>query len=373
MAKKSKEESDEKAVDLKGSSFRVMSSDTSFYKWKVPFSHVGLQKITGGLIGGGFMGIEGMSYSGKSYLLYELLASCVNMGGYALLVDAEQAYDPSFGAKIGLEQKKNSRFFYSEERVIETIFPDIIALVKQIRTTICKDLTKPIVIGIDSVTPLRSKEQTENDEKGKQTGYGAMKKNNALYDQCNVIQPLLREYQASIVFLSQVRKDTNAGLFQDPTKVNAENLIYFYNQRLRGKTLNAPTRESKTQEDSKIKIGFKTSWEVLKNRFLPPFRKVTAECYFDKGLAKYSGFFDLLVTEELIKKGKAKDPKDARKKIDVVKVMSNNKVYPVQGGLNRMIKENPHLIDPNYVVESGYVDFNEMNEDLSEMPDSDEV
>lgn len=44
--------------------------------------------------------------SGKSTLAFQIIAQCQKTGGTAALIDAENAYSPSYGAKLGIDPKK---------------------------------------------------------------------------------------------------------------------------------------------------------------------------------------------------------------------------------------------------------------------------
>lgn len=49
-------------------------------------------------------------------------------------------------------------------------------------------------------------------------------------------------------------------------------------------------------------VGRIGSFEVLKNKIAPPFRKVNFKVHFDRGILPLSGFLDCLVEREIISK-----------------------------------------------------------------------
>ena len=348
---------------MKGSkAVRMSSNSDSLIPWKLPFRHRGLQKITGGLLGGKIMMIEAFSQCGKSFLAYELMAAAIKSGGMAYLQDREQAYEPDYGAKCGLDD--DDAFFYDDKIVIEPSFAEWIDWIKACREVIT-DKSIPLVIVDDSFAVSRSNEQAENDEKGKDTGWGAKKKNAAYYDKLAVLQPILQEYACSLIIINQLTEDSSAGMFVDPTKRKGPQLEYFCSQILRGKKGKKLTIERKLNTTTrKVQVGMTSSWETVKNRFVEPFKKVDVRIFFRKGLAPWSGLLELLVLEGEIEQKTVKDKEDARKSI---------KGLTVDGEFFEDIKQaviqHPKLLEPKYTAKLEDVNEGEVSEEIEEALD----
>lgn len=281
-------------------SISVMSEKSGdMTPYYIPFAHKGLQYITGGVPGGRFTQIEGDSQCGKSYLLYELISETLNMGGYALLNDPEIAYEPEFGARVGITGDK--KFIYSKNKSLETFFDLSRKFIKAVRKSNKKC---PILIGLDSYPPLLPnltiKEfDTVQDEKSLK-GYIHAKKNNILALKLGEFVSFLDEKQATCVMINQTKMKMNV-MFGDPRTSNAENVIKYYcTLRLRGDF------GKKIRDKDKNVLGVISKWETIKNRNITPFKKVAVDINYRKGVEPYSGLYELLINENKVEKCKIK-------------------------------------------------------------------
>jgi len=264
----------------------------------IPFRHIGLQKITGGIPGGRMTEIHGDSQSGKSYLLYELGIETLNMGGAFMLHDVERAYEPAYGRRVGLEGDK--RFLLSPKKQMQEIFLSSRIFIKRIRSV---DKTCPILIGVDSYSPIQIKISTDHMEKQMKNatakeikGYVAARKNMEFSQLLGDFVTYLEENNATLCLLNQTRKQMGV-VFGDPITTNADDIIKFYcSLRLRG-SLGKKIREPIKGTERKRKIGVQSYWETVKNRNVSPFKKVSTEIIYKTGVKRTSGLKDLLISE----------------------------------------------------------------------------
>lgn len=377
MAKKKKDELPTDfmsliAKEMGDKDLEVMSDETdSLVPWRVPFTHVGLQAATGGLIGGGMMQIEGESQSGKSFLLYELMANAIKMGGVAFLADPEQAYEPAYGTKMGIG---GQGFMYSNSNNMEATFEQYMNFIKIARDKYIKDISKPIIVSVDSFVPWRCEHQRKADDKGEKAGRAYQIKNEAFYDCLGKLQPLLKDYGASYVNLNQLRTD-NMIMFGDKDKTQAEGIKYFLNQRLRGKLGKKIVRivDIKGDDGKKaknyIQTGMTTNWTVVKNRFVEPFKQVQVQILFRKGLKPYSGLGRFLLREgdiSVIEKPFIKaDGEVGKKMIEYFQPKGTELTYD-KDQVQKMIEENPFLIEPKWTQKIDDSEYEEIEQDEAE-------
>lgn len=309
VAKKPKKAKKQLTVDsiveaMKGFSVETMSDKSADQvAYRIPFKHKALQAITGGVPGGRFTEIQGDSQCGKSYLLYELIASCLDMGGFAMLHDVERAYEPKFGARVGIEGDK--KFLMSWEKEVEKVF---LSSRKFIATVRASNKKCPILIGIDSFPPMNTIiSQKETDAQLKLGGAKELKgyreaKKNALFSSIiSEFTTYLADNDATLVLLNQTRKQIGV-VFGDPTTSNADNIIKFYvTLRLRGRL---GEKITELVNGKKKKIGVGSTWETIKNRGIFPFKKASTKIVYRDGIAPYSGLGDLLMSEGIAKKVK---------------------------------------------------------------------
>lgn len=291
-----------KACDELAKSFDVQimkgnSKDRTPYY--IPFRNVGLQFITGGIPGGRLTVIEGESQSGKSYILYEVIAECLKAGGYALLVDPEIAYEPRYGRRVGIEGEDG--FAYTETNKLEKIFRLMKRFVLKIRKV---DPDSPIVLGLDSYPATQIKlafdelNKEVRDTEKELKGYMQARKNAVLSELLSEFIGFIGKHKVAFVMLNQVRFKMNV-MYGDATTSNAENILKFYaTLRVRGKL--GSKIKKQVSEKRKRQIGVYTTWETIKNRHIDPFKKVTTAIYYRSGVRQYSGVCELLFDEGVL-------------------------------------------------------------------------
>ncbi len=271
----------------------------------IPFKHVGLQAITGGVPGGMMTVIEGDSQCGKSYLLYELIVQTVLMGGYAFLSDPENAFQPRFMKRVGLDASK--RFIYtSRENQLARTFMMWRKFVTAVRE---KDKVSPILIGADSYPALQiklvvdelTKKSASNgtgEKRDELTGYLQARKNAEFAQLLGEFVGFMSENKVALVFINQLRNKIGV-FFGDSTTTNAETIFkYFATLRIRGR-LGKKIKESaaKAKEGAARQVGVRSNWETIKNRNVEPFKKIETRIIYKNGVDPMSGLIDLLATE----------------------------------------------------------------------------
>lgn len=268
--------------------------------YTIPFSNIGLQLITGGVPGGRMTELSGDSQCGKSYLFYDLMLSIQSMGGYTLMSDPEIGWEPKFGRRVGLTDS----FLYSDEKIMEKVLSwsrdNILAIRK-------KDKKAPILFGIDSYAALginmSAKEIAKHDGSKELKGYMSAKKNAVFAELIRDYINFYSKYSVAFVLINQTRVKMGM-MFGDPTTVNAENVIKFYaTLRLQGKLgskIKVSTKLKKNNEYVKKQVGVIANWETIKNRLVEPFKKVSMEITYKKGIKRNSGLGDLLLMEDRV-------------------------------------------------------------------------
>lgn len=356
--------------ELKDFEFEILnedSNDDDDIPYIIPFKNESLQFITGGILGGKFMEISGESQSGKSYLLYQAIASCQEMGGRALLIDIERASTNTILKNCGI--KFDGTIAISHERDMTSVFGLMLKFIKAIREKEKEQKVKtitPILIGLDSFPALQIPLAMEEYEKGKEIkGYAAMQKNAKFSQLIEKFVGDLADYGATLVMINQTQIDRTI-LFGDNIKSKGEDVIKFWcTQRLRGKFVKKLVKEVDSAErktGTKIQVGVKAEWTGIKNRFTAPFQKAYTYTLFDKGMDRFKGFEENLVTSGRISLGKAKVDKDgnkSRKELTTLILPDGQIFYSVRD----LIKEIPDITKPIMVGDVDGGDFSEEDSD----------
>lgn len=290
---------------LKQFEFRVMNKDTREEKapYIIPFRHRGLQKITGGILGGTLAEISGMSGGGKSFLGYELIAECQKIGGVCILFDGENAWEDAYAKMLGINMDDGT-FMVSMERDIDICFAMMTSIIDQVRI---KKHNIPILFVIDSFFTLATKVAIEKAKKGADPqGFYHKQKNGKFSTQLTTFVPSLGKNKATLVLLNQTRKLVNEYTGMISYKTLAEEVIQFLcTQRIQGILANKKDTEevssTNTKGTVKTRSGIKTVWETIKNRTYKPFQKITTHIKYESGLRRSSGLTELFVNEGLIR------------------------------------------------------------------------
>jgi RecA/RadA recombinase len=358
---------DEIASDLKDFQVKVYNKDTvkDDAPYIIPFRHRGLQKISGGIIGGTFAEISGESGGGKSFHGYELIAECQKMDGVAVLFDGENAWDDAYAKMMNINTD-NGTFMISKERDIDKVFNLMIKTIKAVRK---KKRNIPILFVIDSYYTLATKTALENDDKAKEAeGYYHKRKNGHFSTRMDTFVPMLGETDSTLVLLNQTRlKEENMITKQKIYKTLCEEVIQFIaTQRLQ---ITFPLKQEKKEVKStnsagktKIKDGFRVVVETIKNRTVRPFQKVTVIVKYDGGLRRNSGLVELFVNEGLIDYKKINEDREGNKtrtKQSVAVVKETGEMF---FSINELIKAHPEFLKSKLTADS--IQIEEDNEDF---------
>lgn len=311
----------------------------------IPFKHIGLNIISGGIIRGKIAEIVGPSQSGKSFLMYEIMGSAVASGGAARLYDTERAFDAAMGVVAGIPKNNGGRFSLEEQiNVIEDMKYDIKKFVIAARAFLKND--EPIVVGIDSFHGCRFAEQVKKNNEGKEAGRDHQKKNDVWYDMLDYLIPFLDDANANLILINPQTIDTNI-LFGDNTSRRAPQTHFKCSQIFWAKMPMTNKTDREEVGDQTIKTVQRVKWEMRKNRFVPAWKFVELKYHTDKGLLKGSGLGDLLVREKKVRKEEYKEGR-SKKFGYIVLDDESEKLYTLEEA-KLMLDDWPHLLEPQYL------------------------
>lgn len=232
--------------------------------------------------------LRGDSSTGKTLFLTNILVQAQKAGCYTKLVDAERAYNAEFARMLGIDP---SKMLYSEPETLEDAFEDIESTIESIRA---EDKDTPIVIGLDSLAVLGTRDELKQENYNHTQMDGAIRAK--ITGMCfRRINPLLRKHRVALVVINQIR--SKVGVIYGNPETNASggrSLEYYLGVDL--KTF----RREKLKGESDEPIGIRGEIECTKNKYGIPYKKCEFELIFDKGLNPNYGMLDLLVKEGLI-------------------------------------------------------------------------
>jgi len=208
----------------------LATNDSGEVKEWIPIHPVLDDLIGGGFPSGRITVVGGKSWAGKSLLLHYGMSSCIERGGYALLLNTEGAFDlkmvsnlmPMPSDKIILvpddESGDDGSIMPSIERCFEII------------KDVCNDRIKkneqhiPFIIGWDSMTDtLMEKEYTE--EVGSQSS-GMGKRGQLIKQGARHARPLIQKSNTTLVICTQIIANTGVSWGAKTSMSDANALEY---------------------------------------------------------------------------------------------------------------------------------------------------
>ena len=212
--------------------------------------------ITGGIPGGKIVEIYGPSSSGKSLVANNVLHGCQMMGGWAAILDCENATNKDFMERAShIDSKKLFRY---EPRTLEESFLKIHNVCKAIREIETKNKIerKPIVFVYDSLSSSpcnREIKETELPEDykpadwkkivGRQEQPGERAK--VISNELRKLNAVLSDYDATVLFINQTRMQIGVMYGNPETRPGGKSLEFYATCILR-------TQQKKKIENSKL-------------------------------------------------------------------------------------------------------------------------
>ena len=231
--------------------------------------------------------IRGWESSGKTTLITHLLAETQRIGGVAVLLDSEFAFDEDRAARIGLNR---------DEMVIaqpETLEDSIALIEKTIKAVRNQTPDKPVVIVWDSVGGTPTKAGLEG-EFGDSKAFGLHAK--LVSEALRRITGKIKKENITLVIVNQNRELVETGPFagtgNETSTMIAKRPLQFHASVIIDVRKGSELRLDKTDANSPS-YGITTRMKVVKNKCSNPFGKAEVRCLFDSGFDDDYGHFQL--------------------------------------------------------------------------------
>jgi recombination protein RecA len=233
----------------------------------------------GGVPRGRIVEIFGPESSGKTTLVYHILAEAQKLGGVCAFIDAEHAMDPLYAQKIGVD---------IDELLVSQ--PDYGEQALEIADMLVRSGAVDVV-SVDSVAALTPRAELEGQMGDQTVGAQARMMSQAM----RKLTANLSRTQTLCLFVNQIREKVGVMFGSPETQPGGRALKFYSSQRL-------DIRRIETLKEGTEAVGNRVRVKVVKNKVAAPFRQAEFDIEFGRGISTAGCLLDLGLEHDVVSK-----------------------------------------------------------------------